>query len=309
MKKLLFFISPLYWPAWLGFGLLWLIIQLPHHWRMNIGRWLGKLLHLFPTSIKHTTDVNLAICFPELSEQERKKLAKKNFESLGIALIESAMAWWSPDHKLQNRYVLHGLENLEHALAKGKGVIVLAPHFTCLELIGRLMGLDHTFGVMYRPHKKPFIAFIHGLFRKKYYETYIPSNRVRQLIQALQENQAIWYAYDIDGGMRRSSVFAPFFGVPTATLTTVSRLAKMTGAQVLTLSAYREDNDTLYSIFLSEALTDFPTDDLVTDATHLNSLLEKAIRLAPEQYVWQYKRFKTRPKGLKRFYCSQSIRR
>ncbi len=271
---------------------------------MWVGESLGKLLFLIPTQMKQTTKINLALCFPELSANERRALLKKNFASLGIALIESAMAWWLPDQRLKNLYKVKGDEHLQAALKKGKGVILIAPHFTCLELIGRLMGNDYTFGVMYRVHKKYFVKTLHALFRKKHYTTYIPSHSVRKLLQALGDNLPIWYAYDIDAGNNRNSVFAPFFNIDTATLTTVSRIVKLTDAVVLPMNYFRLENDFQYEVVISPPLENFPGINVSEDAARINAILEDAIRKHPEQYVWQYKRFKTRPDGQKRFYFS-----
>lgn len=293
--------SPLYWPAWCGFGLLWLITRLPYRWQIAIGSTMGKCLYLFPSKLKHTTLINLQLCFPNLSTQERNSLAKKNFASLGIGLIEAAMAWWLPDNKINGLYKIYGLDYAEKAFEKGKGIILIGPHFTCLEMVGRLIRKHYTFGVMYRPHKKAFISYIHERFRKKHYVHYIARHRVRDLLNALKNNMAIWYAYDIDGGTKHS-VFAPFFGVPSSSLTSASRIAHLTGAAVIPISFYRRDNNLGYDVMLSPPLENFPSEDPVLDATRLNAILEEGIRNKPEQYVWQYKRFKTRPEGEKRFY-------
>src|SRR5207244_791287 len=118
----------------------------------------------------------------------------------------------------------------------------------------------------------------------------------RQLIRTLNNNMAIWYAYDIDAGEKRS-VFAPFFGIQTASLTSVSRIIRLSGAAVIPISFHRREDNFKYEVVLSPPIENFPTDDLVADAACLNTVMESAIRKHPEQYVWQYKRFKTRPKG------------
>lgn len=308
MKKQSSLLNPIYWPAWLGLELLWLITRLPYRLQIKIGAFLGNLLYWFPSKLKHITAINIKHCLPELTPIEEKNLIKKSFASLGIGIIEAAMAWWLPNKKLNQLYQIHGLEHVEKAFEKGKGIILVGPHFTCLEIVGRLLGMKYSFAVMYRPHKKRFISFIHQRFREKHYVNYIPRHRVRMLFNALKNNMAIWYAYDIDGG-NRHSVFAPFFGIPAASLTSVSRIARLSGAAIIPISFYRRDKcdtnknqDLSYDIFLSPPLENFPTEDLLADATRLNHLLEQAIRAKPEQYVWQYKRFKTRPLGEKRFY-------
>lgn len=294
-------LNPLLIPAWLGLGMLWVITRFPSQWQFKLGKGLGYVLYLFPSELKSITRINLKLCYPHLSEKEQQQLAKKSFASVGLGIVEAAMAWWIPDKKLTSLYQLHGIDNVTKAFAKGKGILLVAPHSTCIEMVGRLLGMRYTFGVMYTPHKKPFIQFIHDRFRKKHYVNYIPRQKIRQLLRSLQNNMAIWYAYDIDGGRKRS-LFAPFFGIPTASLTAVSRLLDLSGATVVPVRYYRNDHKFSYDVFLDPPLENFPTDDPVADLTYLNSLLENAIRKKPEQYVWQYKRFKTRPKGDKRFY-------
>ncbi len=301
LKKQLALANPVYWPAWIGIGILWLITRLPLRWRLNLGKGIGKLLYAFPSKLKHITEVNIKMCFPDLSNEKQKKLAKDNFEALGVGVIEAAMAWWLPNEKLKHLFTVHGLEYLEAALAKGKGIILLGPHFTCLEMVGRILSSEYSFAVMYRPHKKRLLAFILERFRQKHYMQAIPRNRIRQLIRALNDNIAIWYAYDVDGGVKRS-VFAPFFGVPTASLTSVTRLVRMSGAAVVPISFFRRDDDFNYDVILYPPIDNFPTGDLQKDATILNQTLERSILEKPEQYVWQYKRFKTRPDGEPRVY-------
>ncbi|MBV8801852.1 MAG: lipid A biosynthesis acyltransferase [Gammaproteobacteria bacterium] len=298
-KNYLLFLNPLYWPIWFILSLFWLITRLPHHWQIKSGTFLGKLLYLFPSQLKKITEINIKLCFPHYTHEQQVEFVKKSFISMGIGLIETAMAWWLPEKKLNCLYTIKGLEHAEQAFAKNKGIILIGPHFTCLELVGRLIGLKYTFGVMYRPHKKPIISFLHNQFRR--FAVYIPRNKIRQLFSALRNNTAIWYAYDIDGGPKHS-VFAPFFGIPTASMTAITRIIRLSGAAIVPISFHRRDNDFGYDLTLLPALENFPSDDPVADATRLNTILEKAILEKPEQYVWQYKRFKTRPPGEKRFY-------
>ncbi len=307
LKKHLALVSPLYWPAWLGLGILWLITRLPDQAQMSIGKSLGHFIWLCGGKLKTITRTNLSLCFPTWTTQERESLAKKNFQSLGIGLIEAARAWWLPNQKLAPTVTLKGLEHAEAAFAKGKGIILVSPHFTCLELVGKLIGMQYDFGVMYRPHKKALISFIHERFRKKNYREYIPRQNIRQLLRVLSQNMAVWIAYDIDAGRSRkktakTAVFAPFFGIQTASLTSISRLAQLSQATILPIHFCRTGNTFHYTVTLEPALTPFPTDTLEKDATLLNAALEKAIRLNPEQYIWQYKRFKTRPPGEPRLY-------
>lgn len=252
--------------------------------------------------MRHIAETNIKLCFPQFTQEQRDTLVKENFANIGIGIIETAMAWWISDERLKKcKISISGVEHADHAFAKGKGVILLSPHCTCIEMMGRLLGARYSFALMYRPHKKYILSYIQERFRKKYNVTQIARQNMRALIRILNENRAIWYAYDVDGGEKRS-VFAPFFGIPTASLTTVTRIVNMSDAAIVPISFYKRDDCWGYDIKLLPALENFPSGDLVTDATQLNAVLEKSIKVKPEQYIWQYKRFKTRPPGDERLY-------
>jgi KDO2-lipid IV(A) lauroyltransferase len=295
--------NPMLLPVWLVAAGLWLITRLPYHWQMSIGRFFGRAAYRFSPKLRHITEVNLKLCFPTLTDQERNHLMKKNFKSLGIGIIETAMAWWVSDKRLQKHcsIKINGVENLELAFEKGNGVILLSPHFTCLEMIGRMFNSEYPVAAMYRPHKNPVIAHIQERFRRQYHIQHIAKHRMREVLSTFKANKAVWYAYDIDAGEKRS-VFADFFGIPTASLTAVSRIADLTGATVIPMDFRRLNDRWGYEINLSPPLESFPTENFVHDAARLNFHIETAVRKNSEQYIWQYKRFKTRPSGEKRFY-------
>jgi len=301
LKEKLTLFNPLYWPAWLVLGLLWLITRTSDRFQISVGKCIGRFLLLLGGKLKYITKKNIILCYPNLTAEEQKQLIKINFMSVGIGIIEAARACWLPENKLMPQFKLDGAEHAEQAFSRGKGIILVSPHFTCLELVGRLLSLKYDFAVMYRPHKKPILAFIQETFRKKFYKIAIPRHRIRELLRTLEKNMAVWYAYDVDGGKKRS-VFAPFFGIQTASLTAVSRLAEMSGASIIPMYFYRDNNSFHYTIKLLPALEQFPSGDYQKDAAQLNAILETAIRQHPEQYVWQYKRFNTRPKDSPRLY-------
>jgi len=126
-------------------------------------------------------------------------------------------------------------------------------------------------------------------------------------VRALKEKKVIWYAPDQDFGLK-SSVFAPFMGVPAATLTMTSRLAKRTGAPVMPWYAERLPGTQGYLLTLAPALANFPSGDDEQDATAINNAISEHIRKVPEQYLWGHRRFKTRPQGEPQIYPIRSDR-
>lgn len=300
-KDRLFLFNPIYWPAWLGLGGFWLLAKLPYRFQITLGKSMGKLIYHCSRKLKHITETNIKLCFPQLTPKQQTELVKKNFASLGMGIVETAMAWWAPQEKLNLPLSVSGIEHLEKALAKKKGVVFISPHFHCLEIVGQLFSAKHSIAVMYTPHKKRFVAYLHEHFRKKPYVNYIARHKMRDVLRGLNNNIPIWYAYDIDEG-KKKTVFAPFFGISCSTLTSASRIAKLSDAAIIPFGFFRSNDNFSYEVLMLPAVENFPSDDLVADATELNSALEQIIRYKPEQYIWQYKRFKTRPSGEKRFY-------
>lgn len=295
------FLAPRYWPIWLVIGLLKLLIKLPYKTQLAIGRLIGRILITFPSKMRHTSKVNIALCFPELSENERKILLRKNFESIGIGVMETALGWWASDEKIKQLAHVQGFEHIKAALQKGKGVILCGAHFTTLEIVGRLVAQHIPCVVVYRPQKNLLLEQINRQALDKHYQRVLLREDVRGLLRCLKENLCVWYTPDVDAGIK-NSVFVPFFGVMAASVTATPRYVKMTGATIIPAAFYRREDGSGYDLIAHPAVENFPTDNVEQDVAHINKILETAIRQQPAQYIWQYKRFKTRPAGEKRFY-------
>ena len=158
------------------------------------------------------------------------------------------------------------------------------------------MGSAIDIDVMYRANENPLLETLMTRGRMKNYPSAVERNDIRGVLQSLKKGHIIWYGADQDYG-RAHSVFVPFFGVQAATITATSRFAKISGAAVVPVRYYRRADDNHYDLFLSEPLTDFPTDDVYADALRVNQFVEDAIKPHPEQYWWVHRRFKTRPDG------------
>lgn len=296
------FLSPRYWPTWLGLGLLRLSLLLPYPAMRAAATLLGGLLYVLAGSRRHVALVNLRLCFPHLSEAQRRRLARGSFISSAMSLFEGALSWWGSDARLRRLYRIEGLEHLERARAQGRGVLLLGGHYTTLEISGRFLAF-HVEGLqpIYKPARNAlFEAFMAGS-RKRLFDDLVPSVDMRRIVRNLRQGKVMWYAPDQDFGRQRS-VFAPFFGVPTATLTTTARLAKLSGAPVVPYYSERLPGNQGYLVRLLPALEDYPSGDDVADATRGNQILEQQIARTPEQYLWLHKRFKTRPEGEPRVY-------
>jgi len=290
-------IHPRYWPIWLGFGLAALVTLLPHRLQMKIGTGIGALGYHVAKRRRHIVEVNIALCFPELSQQQRQQLVRQTLRSVGISLIETARVWiWNP-RLIRRRVTIHGIEHLHAAVARGHGVLLLGMHLSTLDFCGAALGCDIDMDVMYRANANPLLETLMTRGRMKSFPRAIERNDVRGVLRSLKQGHVVWYGADQDYG-RKQAEFVPFFGVPAATITGPARLAKLSGATALVFSHYRRPGDDHYDIYLSAPLADFPSGDSVLDTTQINQMVEAAVRFHPEQYWWVHRRFKTRPKGL-----------
>jgi len=291
---------PRYWFYWSLFSLLWLLSHLPMRCLIRIGEFLGFLVRKLAKRAYRNTEINLKLCYPELSELQRQRLIKANFRSVGIGIMELLLSWWASDKRLARLANMQDTHHIDAALAAGKGVIVAAPHLTSLELALRMFSTRYPVAVMYNRQKHPWLEYLNQRALKKYYSKAIARENVRAMVKALKHNMIICYTPDIDPG-GKNGLFVPFFNIPAATVTGPTRFAQMTGAKVLFAVFYRRDDGQGYDLTV-QPIADFPSEDDTRDARVINGLLESAIRHKPEQYIWQYKRFKTRPKGEASFY-------
>jgi len=285
-----------YWPTRLGLGVLWCLSRLPYAWQLRIGRVFGRVFRRFAPRREHIATANLALCFPGLAPPARAQIIAELFDSLGIGLLEMALSWWAPGVKLQRLASVEGLEHLQSALRQGKGAILLSGHFTTLEIGGRLLSLHTPFHVLYREHKNAAFEAVMTAARTRHYKKAIPRGDMRGMLRSLQENMPVWYAPDQDHGAG-NSVFAPFFGVPAASITATSRLARISGAPVVPFFQTRLPGARGYRLTLYPALDNFPGESIEQDTRRINAVIEARIREQPGQYLWVHRRFKTRPPG------------
>ncbi|MEO5962805.1 MAG: LpxL/LpxP family Kdo(2)-lipid IV(A) lauroyl/palmitoleoyl acyltransferase [Thermomonas sp.] len=290
--------GPRHWPAWVGVGLCMALARLP--WPLQ--RWLGALvgwlgLHL-SRSRREAARTNLSLCLPELDAAQREALLRANFRDVGIGLFEFARAWWGSAAPMQRTARIEGLDILQSLQAEGRGVLLVSGHFMTLELCGRLL-CDHVpLAGMYRRHRSPVMEWAVMRGRLRYASAMFGNGDTRAAIRHLKRGGVLWYAPDQD--MRgKDTVFAPFFGIPAATITATHQFARLTGCAVVPFFHRREGAD--YILRVGQPLAPFPTEDVVADITQVNASIEAMVREAPSQYLWLHRRFKRQPDGISRY--------
>lgn len=294
------FLHPKYWGTWLGIGFMLLISLLPYKAKMWLGTQLGILMYKQGGSRLQITQANINACFPELNDQARDELVRQSFIANMKGLVETTIAWWGNHQPILDKLEVHGLEHLKEAEARGKGVILVGGHFSIMDLAGPMVNSVFKFSYMYRPNDNPLFDAVIERHRLRYRHEKFSKYELKEMTTFIKQGNTVWYGYDQDFGKRRS-VFAPFFGIQTATVKAAMRLPRESGATVLMLSQLREQ-DGIYSIRFSPILENIAEDDDVTAATRLNAQLETFIRIHPEQYLWMHRRFRSRPEGEPAFY-------
>ncbi|WP_197911963.1 LpxL/LpxP family Kdo(2)-lipid IV(A) lauroyl/palmitoleoyl acyltransferase [Kineobactrum salinum] len=288
------YLHPRWWPTWLGIGLMWLLARLPLRLQWWLGTAVGELAYRLIPRRRHIAEVNIRLCFPELPPDQQQRLVRRAFHSNGIGIMELGLAWFRDPDAFTPVTTVHGLEHVEKALAGGKGVLALGGHYSSLDLCGTLVTRYVKADVMQRDHNNALLNAVMTSARQRNYEVALDSKDLRGLLRRLRENRLIWYASDQDYG-RKGIVFAPFFGVPAASITATSRIVERSGCAVVPFSHFRREDQPGYDIYFHPPLTGFPSGDDLADATTVNRVIENEVRRHPEQYLWMHRRFKTRP--------------
>jgi KDO2-lipid IV(A) lauroyltransferase len=154
---------------------------------------------------------------------------------------------------------------------------------------------------MYRRHADPVLEWAVKRGRLRYAAGMFARDELRAAVRHLKSGGILWYAPDQD--MRgKDVVFAPFFGVPAATITATHQLARLSGAAVIGFFHRRSDDGRGYVIRIEPPLAGFPTRNAAADAATVNAMIERMVREAPDEYLWIHRRFKRRPDGEAKVY-------
>ncbi|MES2772242.1 MAG: lipid A biosynthesis acyltransferase [Pseudomonadota bacterium] len=281
-------------------ALLWLLHCLPLPALRALGYLLGRLLYALGRERRRVALINLALCFPELSTQQREALAKRHFVAFARSFLDRTLLWWAPRARLERLIQLTGREHLQRG--DGLPTILLAPHFVGLDAGGTAMTLATPLISVYSQQKNPrFNAILlAGRLRFNQPQLLTRQDGMRKAVKALKAGLPFYYLPDMDFGAR-DAVFVPFFGVPAATITGVARLARLTGARIVPCITRMTAQG--YCVSLQAPWSDYPGESLESDTRRMNEYIEAQIRLMPEQYFWLHKRFKTRPPGAPSLYA------
>ncbi|KFF71735.1 lipid A biosynthesis lauroyl acyltransferase [Pectobacterium brasiliense] len=290
-------LHPRHWLTWLGIGILYLIVLLPYPVIYRIGTALGYLaMRLLPKRVKIAAR-NLELCFPDMPQAERDVLVRKNFESVGMGVVETGMAWFWPNWRIERWFTVTGVEHILPENERKQGVLLIGLHFLTLELGARVFGMYNPGIGVYRPNDNKLIDWLQTWGRMRSNKSMLDRKDLKGMIRALKQGDIIWYAPDHDYGPR-SSVFAPLFAVDKAATTRGSyMLIKTARPAVIPFVPRRLPDGKGYELLIQPAEQDAPVDNETATAVWMNNVVEQNILLALDQYMWLHRRFKTRPEG------------
>jgi len=284
-------------------SILWLLSLLPAgmpYWLARHGA--GLWIFLSPGK-RHTAERNLIRCYPELSEEERSRLLRESFLHYLCSILETGHNWYWSLEWLQNQCDgIVGEELIEECLSSGRGVVALAPHFGAWEYLGMYLQRIPEISILYKPPSNPKLEKALLDKRRRGGANLIAANAtgLRQLYAHIRAGKGVGVLPDQQPSTGQGQ-FAPFFGIQALTGVLVPRLVQRTSCLVV-LAACERLPGGRYRVHLMRADEDVYSADMVTALSAVNSGVERCIEIDPAQYLWSYRRFKTRPEGEKPFY-------
>jgi KDO2-lipid IV(A) lauroyltransferase len=261
----------------------------------GLGAAVGAVLYACAPSRRHIVLCNLALCFPELSLAERRRLARQTFVYFAQAWLDRSWLWHGSPELLRRRLRLYGaLHEFE-----GQGpTIVFSPHFYGLDAGATAinMNIARDFTSIYTPQANALVdGWVKaGRLRLGRVRLFNRNDGVKDIISALRAGQVLYLLPDMDFGPD-GSVFVPFMGVSAATVPSIPRFARLGRAKVISVVPRLTPQG--YEVEVHPAWENYPTGDLHADTARGNELLEPWVRQMPSQYFWVHKRFKSRPPG------------
>ncbi len=280
---------------------MWLLHFLPFRVLVALGNGMGWVGYKLGRERRRVADTNLRLCFPQMSAAERADLVRRHFMMFGRGLVERVILWWSSAERINSLIRVEGEEHF-NAL-QGHTAVLLMPHFVGMDVAGQWIAQRRDCVSMYSLQKNAYINELMLAKRTRFgkQDIYSRQEGLRAIIRGMRANKPLFYLPDQDQGVK-DGAFIPFFGVPAATMTSVPRIAKMTGARIVPVTTRLLPGGEGYVVTFYPPWENYPSGDDIADTRRMNEFIEQRVQEMPEQYFWVHKRFKTRPKGEAKFY-------
>lgn len=290
-------LGPKYWGSWFAVFILHLLVLLPRTFTAALGNGLGHLSYKYNLKRRRIAEINIDLCFPGMSVEARDRLVRQSFCIYGQSLFDTALVWWARPARLERMVHINGLEHLHKARESSKQLILLTGHFWALDIAGPMISRHYPQIGLINPLRNPIADYLVARGRRRFNgRVYAREQGLGPIIRAMRSGYGFYYLPDEDFGPAQS-VFVPFLGTQSATITALPRLARITKAMVLPTSVRRLSTRDGYEVTIHPPLEDFPGDDEFEDTARMSAVLAEMIKAHPEQYMWTFKLFKTRPDG------------
>ena len=276
----------------LKFGItLWrLLVSFPRFMHKPISYLVGFVVLITPNKRKFYTKKNIDLCFPELKQSQRDIIYKKNIMNIGMAIISTGIAWFWSNAKIKKlvKYKIKGLDVIEKCQKEGKGILLIFKHSLHLELDARVLGMHAEIYGVERTHNSNYFDSIQSSGRLKGIKETADRNKPLKFIRWLKEGKTVLYAIDQDYGMESSEVLK-FFNTNAATITAPFKIINSTQCKTFFLNSFIEKDELNISIEHFES----NLSSSITCSQSINNLIEEKIKLHPDEYLWQHRRFKS----------------
>lgn len=267
-----------------------------------LGRALGWVLYALVGTRRRVVTANLTLCFPELSAPVIQRLALQTFVFFAQAWLDRSWIWHAPASWVKRRISLNGAVN---ELQGAAPTVIFLPHFVGLDAAwaGVALRVPRPSTTIYTDQSNRLVDrwILRGRRRFGNLRLFGRSDGVKPIVTAIKAGEPLYLLPDMDFGPN-DSVFVPFYGIPTATVPSLARFARLGGAKVVPIIA--QMTSTGYVVRVHSAWQNFPTGDAVADTAFMNQQLQGYINMHPAQYYWVHRRFKTRPVGMPDVYCT-----
>ena len=278
--------------------LMWLLHWLPLPVLGRLGEGVGGILFTLIPKRRHIALTNLRLCWPDLTEAERKKIAKQHFQMYARSVLERGILWWGSEARLKRLIQVEPRVPLD--VIQSGPTILMCPHFVCLDVAGVAVMLESSLCSIYTQQRNKVFdrALRRGRSRFRPVKLFSRAEGVKPIIRAMTKDGLPYFMLpDMDFGAKNAE-FIEFFGIAAATLTAMPRLAASTGAKIIPVIATMLPNYRGWKVTFHPPWENYPGEENMTTATRqMNAFIEQEILKTPSEYFWAHKRFKTRPEG------------
>ena len=260
----------------------------------RLGKVVGDVAYLVGGSPKRITRTNLAVCYPELAEQELRALTRASLRHTGCYAAELGIAWRTDGPPWETLIVgVRGEAVIDEATASGRAILFLAPHFGNWEIANLYLGARLRLQVLYESLPLPSLdpVAVAGRTRTGSHVAPLDTSGLRELYRALARGDAAALLPD-QVPSRRSGEYAKFFGREALTMTLAHRLIEKFRPCVVLLYAKRLPQARGFEIGFERLLDVERARDTRESLGAMNGAIERVVARDPAQYQWEYRRFR-----------------